>query len=284
MKTVLFACVHNAGRSQMAAALFNRYADPEQATGISAGTEPGSRVHPEVLEALKEIDIDVSGAVPRLLSDELASTANVLVTMGCGETCPVVPGIERLDWPLEDPKGRPIARVREIRNEVRDRVRAFLAERGWGRDGENAGNVALVPARKDDEAAVRALLEAAELPVAGIDLAFPEGYVVARADGVIGCAGIEVHDGDGLLRSVAVRGGGRHLGLGSRLVEDRVLAAKSKALRNLYLITTTAAPFFERLGFEPVQRETVPEGIRKSPEFASICPSSAAVLRRSLQS
>jgi amino-acid N-acetyltransferase len=204
--------------------------------------------------------------------------------MGCGETCPVVPGIERLDWPLEDPKGRPIARVREIRNEVRDRVRAFLAERGWGRDGENAGNVALVPARKDDEAAVRALLEAAELPVAGIDLAFPEGYVVARADGVIGCAGIEVHDGDGLLRSVAVRGGGRHLGLGSRLVEDRVLAAKSKALRNLYLITTTAAPFFERLGFEPVQRETVPEGIRKSPEFASICPSSAAVLRRSLQS
>src|SRR5689334_19727429 len=125
MKKVLFACVHNAGRSQMAAALFNRYADPKQATAVSAGTEPGTRVHPEVLAAMKELGIDLSAAKPQFLSDELAASVDVLVTMGCGETCPVVPGVERHDWPLEDPKGKPIERVREIRSEVGARIKAF---------------------------------------------------------------------------------------------------------------------------------------------------------------
>jgi arsenate reductase len=268
----------------MAAALFNRYADPRQATGISAGTEPGARVHPEVLQAMKEIDIDLSAEVPQFLSEELATTANVLVTMGCGETCPVVAGVERHDWPLEDPKGKPLAQVRKIRNEVRDRVRAFLAAKGWGRNIEDTNEVEVGPARKEDEGAVRMLLEASALPVSGVELAFPDGYVVARTEVVIGCAGLEVHDGDGLLRSIAVRGTGRHLGLGSKLVQDRVQAAKSQGLRDLYLITTTAAAFFERLGFEPIDREAVPAGIRRSAEFASICPSSAAVLRRSLRS
>ncbi len=122
MKTVLFACVHNAGRSQMSAALFNLVADPARARAISAGTEPGPRVHPEVLEAMKELGVDLSNVKPRKLTTELASTASLLVTMGCGETCPVVPGLRREDWPLEDPKGKPIARVREIRDDIRRRV------------------------------------------------------------------------------------------------------------------------------------------------------------------
>lgn len=129
--TVLFACIHNAGRSQMAAAWFNALAGAK-ARAISAGTEPGPRVHPEVLAAMREVGIDLSTVQPQRLTDELAATATLLVTMGCGEVCPVVPGLRRMDWPLEDPKGRPIERVREIRDDVRARVLALLAAEGWG--------------------------------------------------------------------------------------------------------------------------------------------------------
>ena len=133
MKTVLFACVHNDGRSQMAAAWFNSLSDPAKARAISAGTEPGTRVHPEVLEAMREVGVDLAEAKPGFLSDELARSATLLVTMGCGEACPVVPGLRRADWPLEDPKGKPIARVREIREEVKARVAKLLAEEGWAK-------------------------------------------------------------------------------------------------------------------------------------------------------
>ncbi len=131
MKTVLFACVHNAGRSQIAAALFNRLADAAKAKAVSAGTEPGARVHPEVVDVMREMGIDLGAVVPQKLTAELAASANVLVTMGCGDACPVVPGTERDDWPLEDPKGQPLARVRAIRDEIERRVRALLAERAW---------------------------------------------------------------------------------------------------------------------------------------------------------
>jgi len=132
MKTVLFACIHNAGRSQMAAAWFNQLADRRVARAISAGTEPGSRVHPEVQSAMQEVGIDLSGAVPTFLTRDLAASAALLVTMGCGEACPVVPGLRRMDWPLEDPKGKPIAEVRRIREEIRGRVEALIADEGWG--------------------------------------------------------------------------------------------------------------------------------------------------------
>ena len=131
MKTVLFACIHNAGRSQMAAAWLNKLANAERARGISAGTEPGSRVHPEVLEAMKEVGVDLAGAKPVLLTRELAAGASLLVTMGCGESCPVVPGLEKADWPLQDPKGKDMETVRRIRDDIRDRVKALVAERGW---------------------------------------------------------------------------------------------------------------------------------------------------------
>jgi arsenate reductase len=133
MKTVLFACIHNAGRSQMAAAWFDALADATKARAISAGTAPGPRVHPEVLAAMREVGIDLEGVEPRKLTDELAATATILITMGCGEACPVVPGLRRLDWPLEDPKGKSIERVREIREEVRARVVELLAGEGWAR-------------------------------------------------------------------------------------------------------------------------------------------------------
>ena len=133
MKTVLFACVHNAGRSQMAAALFNAAADPSKARAVSAGTEPGLRVHPEVVETMKELGIDLASLQPQKLTDDLASRATLLITMGCGEACPHVPGLRRDDWPLEDPKGKPFQRVREIRDDVRQRVRQLIVTEGWAK-------------------------------------------------------------------------------------------------------------------------------------------------------
>ena len=111
--TVLFACVHNAGRSQMAAAWFNAMSDARKARARSAGTAPASRVHPEVTEVMREVSMDLADVQPVFLSDELARGTSLLITMGCGEACPVVPGLRRDDWPIEDPKGRPVERVRE---------------------------------------------------------------------------------------------------------------------------------------------------------------------------
>jgi arsenate reductase len=133
MTTVLFACVHNAGRSQMAAAFFNALADPSAARAISAGTAPARCLHAEVIDSMREEGIDLGGVTPVLLTDELAATAQLLVTMGCGETCPVVPGARRLDWNIADPKGQPPTRVRAIRDEIRERVRALVAAEGWQR-------------------------------------------------------------------------------------------------------------------------------------------------------
>jgi arsenate reductase (thioredoxin) len=131
MKTVLFACVHNAGRSQMAAAWFNRVADPQKARAISAGTDPGTNVHPEVVAAMSEIGVDLSGASTTKLTPELAQQAQVLVTMGCGDQCPFVPGAKRDDWPLEDPKNKSIEKVRGIRDEIRSRVAKLIESEGW---------------------------------------------------------------------------------------------------------------------------------------------------------
>jgi len=132
-KTVIFACVHNAGRSQMAAAFFNALADASAARAVSAGTSPGERVHPEVVAAMREAGIDLSGARPQRLTPELARGADLLVTMGCGDECPAVPGLRRDDWPLEDPKNQPMERVREIRDDIRGRVGKLLEGEGWAK-------------------------------------------------------------------------------------------------------------------------------------------------------
>jgi arsenate reductase len=137
MKTILFACVHNAGRSQMAAALFNKLADPERARAVSAGTRPADRVHPEVVETMREIGIDLSNVKPKLLTTEISQGADLLITMGCGDECPFVPGRRRDDWPLPDPKGQSNDRVREIRDDIRKRVERLLVQEGWTRDAQH---------------------------------------------------------------------------------------------------------------------------------------------------
>jgi len=130
MFTIIFACVHNAGRSQMAAAFFNQLANHAKAQAISAGTEPGERVHPEVQAVMQEIGIDLSHAKPQKLTEELAKEAHLLITMGCGDKCPYVPGLRRDDWPLRDPKGLPMSEVRSVRDEIKDRVETLLKNEG----------------------------------------------------------------------------------------------------------------------------------------------------------
>jgi arsenate reductase len=127
MATALFVCLHNAGRSQMSAALFARAAEGRH-RALSAGTTPAERVHPEVVEVMRELGIDLADRVPRRLTRELAEAADVVVTMGCGDECPFIPGRRYVDWELEDPKGRPLDDVRATRDDIARRVTALVAE------------------------------------------------------------------------------------------------------------------------------------------------------------
>jgi arsenate reductase len=116
----------------MAAAFFNHLADPSKAHAVSAGTRPAERVHPEVVQVMQDVGVDLTSQRPQRLTPELAAGAQMLVTMGCGDECPVVPGAKRDDWPVEDPKGRPVDQVRFIRDQIRERVEALVAAEGWG--------------------------------------------------------------------------------------------------------------------------------------------------------
>jgi arsenate reductase len=127
MATVLFVCLHNAGRSQISQALFERAAGGTH-TALSAGTTPAERVHPEVVEVMREIGIDLSDRRPQLLTRALAERADIVITMGCGDRCPYIPGRRYIDWDLQDPKGQPIEQVRRIRDQIGERVEQLLAE------------------------------------------------------------------------------------------------------------------------------------------------------------
>jgi arsenate reductase len=125
MSTVLFVCLQNAGRSQMSAALFEREAQGRH-RALSAGTTPADRVHPEVVEVMREIGVDLAEQVPLLLTRDLAEEADVVVTMGCGDACPYIPGKRYVDWELPDPKGRPIGEVRATRDDITRRVQLLV--------------------------------------------------------------------------------------------------------------------------------------------------------------
>lgn len=133
MIRVLFACVQNAGRSQMAAALFNALADPTKARAVSAGSAPAEHVHPEVIEVMRELGLDLAAATPTRLTDDLAAGVDLVVTMGCDEACPLVPASRRTEWDVPDPHGQPLARVRAIRDEIREHVRQLIERQRSGR-------------------------------------------------------------------------------------------------------------------------------------------------------
>ena len=153
MARVLFVCLHNAGRSQMSRALFERAAGGRH-TAASAGTTPAEHVHPQVIEAMREVGIDVADRRPQLLTRELAEEADVVVTMGCGDECPFIPGKRYIDWDLPDPAGRPLDEVRATRDEIAARVDALVAEL----DALTAGNLSAAHDRRtlDDDDSSRA--------------------------------------------------------------------------------------------------------------------------------
>jgi arsenate reductase (thioredoxin) len=125
--TVLFVCLQNAGRSQMSQALFERTSGGAH-RALSAGTTPADQVHPDVVQVMRELDIDLGDRTPQMLTPELAQEADVVVTMGCGDQCPFIPGKRYIDWELPDPAGQPIERVREIRDEIAHRVHELIAD------------------------------------------------------------------------------------------------------------------------------------------------------------
>lgn len=125
---VIFACVHNAGRSQMAAAFFNSLIGHKTIQATSAGTMPNKYVHPEVIDVMKEVGLDLSATQPQLLTEELVQSANLLVTMGCNEACPYAPGLTRLNWSIEDPKGMPLEKARQIRDEIKSKVENLIKQ------------------------------------------------------------------------------------------------------------------------------------------------------------
>lgn len=131
METVIFACIHNAGRSQMAAAFFNKYTNLTKAKAISAGTQPAAKVHAEVKIVMDEVEISLANASPKLLTVELAKDAKYLITMGCKENCPYIPGLIMLDWPFQDPKGQSLESVRVTRDNIKTQVLTFLTENLW---------------------------------------------------------------------------------------------------------------------------------------------------------
>ncbi len=130
---MVFACVHDAGRAQMAAAIFNLLANPDKAVAVSAGTRPDEHVHPEVVTAMKEIGVDLSAARPRLLTTAVTARASLLVTMGCRDDIPYLLGLRTQDWSLEDPKGQALDSVRDIRDQVARRVAQLVSAWGWAR-------------------------------------------------------------------------------------------------------------------------------------------------------
>jgi arsenate reductase (thioredoxin) len=271
VEKIIFACVHSAGRSQMAAAFFNDLVDRSRAQAMSAGTQPAARVHPEVVAAMREVGIDLGGARPQPLTPDLARDAAWLVTMGCGEECPIVPGVRRDDWPLPDPKGQDLAAVRAIRDEVRARVEAFVQREGYGTPPIESADRGAVPE-------IAAFLTANALPVAGL-AEHATDFLVAR-DGarLVGAAALEVHGRDALLRSVAVDAARRGTGLGRRLTRAALERARQRGVSRVFLLTETAARFFPKFGFTTIERANVPDTIRGTVEFASACPASAQVM------
>nr|HEX4313360.1 GNAT family N-acetyltransferase [Kofleriaceae bacterium] len=274
-RRLLFLCVANSARSQMAEglarALFGRTAEVH-----SAGSAP-TRVNPHAIAAMRELGIEITGQRSTSVASIDPATVDTVITLCADEVCPMWPGtFERVHWALPDPAaGSPDdapARFRAVRDELRRRLLAFAA-------AHPPAGVELVPAAPDDLAAIEALVRASELPVAVVRDGFPAAYVVARRAGaVVGVAALERHGDAALLRSVAVAPAERARGTGLAVVADRLVAARAAAVARVYLLTTTAAPWFRRFGFEGAARDAAPAALRASPELAALCPASATCM------
>lgn len=276
----LFLCVANSARSQMAEGLARRLFGARVPVE-SAGSRP-SRVNPYAIEAMGEVGVDLTGHHSKPVDDVDRAAVARVITLCAEEVCPVWLGAAtRLHWPIPDPASDDPslapdelrARFRAARDEILQRLVALAAT-------DAPPGVALEPARGEDLAGVRELAARAELPVEGLEAQFPGAFVVARRDGaLVGAAGLEVHGTSGVLRSVVVAPSERSSGLGVALTAERLVTARARGLDAVYLLTTTAADFYDRFGFRAFARADVPDAVARAPEFASVCPSTAACRR-----
>ncbi len=281
MTRILILCTGNSARSQMAEALLKSY--DARLEVFSAGMEPATAVHPQAVRAMEEIGIDIAGARPKNVAEFLGEPFDYVITV-CGNaeaSCPAFQGPvrRRLHIGFEDPaaargsEAEVLEEFRRVRDQIGVRFREFYLEH------VRAAAPRLRPARQADLEPVRRLLAQCGLPAEGLETAFPDGYAVVESAGdVVGAAGMEVYGEDGLLRSVAVAPGRRGDGLGALLVRNRLEWAARRGLRGVYLLTTTAAEFFEWMGFRRIERNTVPEEIGASEQSSSVCPASAVVM------
>lgn len=281
MPRILILCTGNSARSQMAEALLKSY--DARLEVWSAGTEPAARVHPNAVRVMEEIGIDISDARPKSVELFLAQPFHYVITV-CGQaeaSCPSFHGAvrRRLHFPFDDPAAargsdeQVLEAFRRVRDQIGVRFRDFYLAH------VRAATPRLRSARQTDLEAVRRLLIGCGLGTEGLESQFPDGYAVVDSGGeLVGVAGIEIYGEDGLLRSVAVASEHRGTGQAALLVRNRLEWAVKHRLRAVYLLTTTSADFFARMAFWPVERESVPEGIRASEEYARACPASATVM------
>ena len=283
--TVLFLCTGNSCRSQMAEG-WARELVGGRLEPFSAGTAPG-RLDPNAVRVMLEAGVDISSQRSKHLQELTGNRFDWVVTVcdRANESCPVLPGAgRRMHVGFDDPPqlaaglsvDEAMTPYRRVRDEIRafvERLPAILA----------AADHAPEPAEDRDLDGVVELLRSLELPAKGVADQFPAAFSVVRSGTeVIAVAGLESHGTSGLLRSVAVASPYRDLGLGRRLVDDRMSFAKAQRLEAVYLLTTTAASFFRALGFEDVDRSRVPAELQASSEFSSVCPTTAACLVKRL--
>jgi protein-tyrosine-phosphatase/N-acetylglutamate synthase-like GNAT family acetyltransferase len=267
--SVVFLCVANSARSQMAEGLA-RSLFGNLVRVQSAGSAP-SNVNPNAIAAMREVGIDITSHASKSVDTIDPATIACVITLCAEEVCPVWPGaIDREHWPLPDPAAT--GDFGTARDDIRRRL--------WGFAAANLPDgVSLEAATIADRDAIEALIRASDLPVDVVRDQFPSAYVVARRGGaVVGVAALELHDHVGLLRSVAVAPSERGRGTGLALVGNRLTAARSHGVGHVYLLTSTAARFFQRFGFAETDRASAPPSLQRTPEFAALCPSTATCM------
>ena len=280
---LLFLCVANSARSQMAEGIARALA-PAGVTISSAGSRP-SQVNPLAIRVLDEVGVDIRGHVSKSVDTIPPAGVEVVITLCAEEECPVFLGkARRIHWGLPDPGGaglRDEQRLQSFRD-VRDELRRRLSTVYPAATGSAAARYAYQAGTTADLPAIRTLLAGLALPAE--DVGGPaQAFLVAREGGALaGCVGLERCGEDALLRSLAVVPRLQGAGLGRALHAQALEAARAQGLRALYLLTTTAAPFFERAGFVRVDRASAPAPIAASPEFSALCPASAVCMRLAL--